>query len=100
MVGASRCCNSVIVVLCKVEYANTNNFFSPACTSIPWEINQEIQYLMRKKECRSLIFLIHKPIFTEMLQECTYQDSFILCHYQALPPSYLNLLRVCRLQPP
>ena len=55
---------------------------------------------LSKKECKSLIYLIHEPIFTEMLQESAYQNSFILCHYQALLPSYLNLLMVCRLQPP
>ena len=36
MTGASRCCNHVIDVLYKVEYANVNNFYSPACTSIPY----------------------------------------------------------------
>ena len=34
------------------------------------------------------------------VQESAYQNSFILCHYQPLLPSYLNLLRICRLQPP
>ena len=33
---------------------------------------------MRKKECKNLIYLIHKPIFTEMLEESAYQNSFIL----------------------
>ena len=35
MAGASRCCNHVLPELYKVEYANANNFCSPACTSIP-----------------------------------------------------------------
>ena len=131
MTRASRCCNHVSAFLYKVEYANTNNVCSPACTSIPyvrtnqqknhrtkndnwncytkkrwdqvWEINRKIQYLVRNKECKSVIYLIHKPIFTgnvKQYSQSTYQNSFILCHYQALLPSYLNLLRVCQLQPP
>ena len=36
MTRASRCCNHVSAFLYKVEYANTNNFCSPACTSIPY----------------------------------------------------------------
>ena len=35
MARASRCCNLVIAVLHKVEYANANNFYSPACASTP-----------------------------------------------------------------
>ena len=34
--------------------------------------------LEEKKECKNLIYLIHKPIFTEMLEESAYQNSFIL----------------------
>ena len=33
---------------------------------------------MRKKECKNLIYLIPKPIFTEMLEVRAYQNSFIL----------------------
>ena len=37
MTRASRCCNHVIALLYKVEYANTNNFCSRTCTSIPYD---------------------------------------------------------------
>ena len=112
MTRASRCCKHVTALLYKKEYANANNFCSPACTSIPYgwnksttkiiepKINRKIQHLVRKKECNSLIYLIHQPIFKEMLQESAYENSFILCHYQDLLLSYLNLLRVCQLKPP
>ena len=49
MAGASRCCNHVIVVLYKVEYANTNNFFSPACTSIPCGWNKSTRKIIELK---------------------------------------------------
>ena len=35
MAGVSRCCYHVIAMLHKVEYANANNFRSPACAFIP-----------------------------------------------------------------
>ena len=43
MAGASGCCNHVIAVLYKVEYANANNFCSSACTSTMWleQINKK-----------------------------------------------------------
>ena len=50
MVGASRCCNHVIAVLYKVEYANTNNFFSPACASIPCGWNKSTKKNHRTKK--------------------------------------------------
>ena len=40
MTRASRYCNHVIALLYKVEYANANNFCSPACTSIPYGWNK------------------------------------------------------------
>ena len=59
MVGASRCSNHVIAELCKVEYANANNFYSPASTYIPCGWNKStkkiteptrISEIVRKKE--------------------------------------------------
>ena len=49
MTGASRCCNHVIAVLHKVEYANANNFCSPACTSIPYGWNKSTTKIIEPK---------------------------------------------------
>ena len=38
--GAIRCCNHIIATLHKVEYTNSNSFFSPSCTSMPCGWNQ------------------------------------------------------------
>ena len=42
MMRASTCCNHVIALLYKVEYANANNFCSPTCASIPYGWNKSI----------------------------------------------------------
>ena len=49
MTGASRCCNHVIAVLYKVEYANANNFLSPSCTSIPYVWNKSMKKIIEPK---------------------------------------------------
>ena len=49
MAEASRCCNHVITVLHKVEYANANNFCSPACTSIPCDWNKSTKKIVEPK---------------------------------------------------
>ena len=49
MAEASRCCNHVITVLHKVEYANANNFCSPACTSIPYGWNKSTTKIIEPK---------------------------------------------------
>ena len=49
MTGASRCCNHVIALLYKVEYANANNFCSPACTSIPYGWNKSTTKIIQPK---------------------------------------------------
>ena len=49
MTGASRCCNHVIDVLYKVEYANANNFYSPACTPIPYGWNKSKKKIIEPK---------------------------------------------------
>ena len=49
MAGASRCCNHVIAVLYKVEYANANNFCSSACTSIPCDWNKSTKKIIEPK---------------------------------------------------
>ena len=49
MTGASRCCNHVIAVLYKVEYANANNFCSPACTSIPYDWKKSTKKIIEPK---------------------------------------------------
>ena len=49
MTGASRYCNHVIAVLYKVEYANANNFYSPTCTSIPYDWNKSTTKIIEPK---------------------------------------------------
>ena len=49
MTRASRCCNHVIALLYKVEYANANNFCSPACTSIPCDWNKSTKKIVEPK---------------------------------------------------
>ena len=56
--------------------------------------------LCEEKRMQEFNLFDPQTIFTEMLQESAYQNSFILCHYQVLLPSYLNLLRACQLTPP
>ena len=40
MAGASECCNHVIVVLYKIQYANAKGFTSPACTETACQWNR------------------------------------------------------------
>ena len=54
MAGASRCCNHVIAVLYKVEYANANNFCSPACTSIPCGWNKSMKKIIEPKRVKEI----------------------------------------------
>ena len=49
MTRASRCCNHVSALLYKVEYANANNFCSPACTSIPYGWNKSTTKIIEPK---------------------------------------------------
>ena len=49
MTRASRCCNHVIALLYKVEYANANNFCSPACTAIPYGWNKSTIKIIEPK---------------------------------------------------
>ena len=49
MARASRCCNHVITMLYKVEYANANDFCSPACTSIPCGWNKSTKKIIEPK---------------------------------------------------
>ena len=49
MTRASRYCNHVIAVLYKVEYANANNFYSPACTSISCDWNKSTKKIIEPK---------------------------------------------------
>ena len=49
MTGPSRCCNHIIATLYKVEYANSNNFCSPSCTSMPCGWNQSTKNVTEPK---------------------------------------------------
>ena len=49
MAGASRCCNHIIATLYKAEYANSNSFCSPPCTSIPCGWNQSTDKVIEPK---------------------------------------------------
>ena len=40
MAGASECCNHVIAVLYKIQYANAKGFTSPACTETACQWNR------------------------------------------------------------
>ena len=44
--GTSECCNYVIATLCKLEYAVSNLFTDPACTSTPCEWNRGTQKVL------------------------------------------------------
>ena len=55
MTGASRCYNHVIAVLYKVEYANANNFCSPAFTSIPYGRNKSIEQIIEPKRISEIV---------------------------------------------
>ena len=49
MAGTSRCCNHIIATLYKVEYANSNSFCSPSCTSMPCGWNQSTRKVTEPK---------------------------------------------------
>ena len=55
MEGDIRCCNHVIAVLYKVEYANANNFCSPAFTSIPYGRNKSIEQIIEPKRISEIV---------------------------------------------
>ena len=49
MAGASRCCNHIIATLYKVEYANSNSFYSPSCISMPCGWNRSTKKVIEPK---------------------------------------------------
>ena len=55
MTGASRCCNHVIAVLYKVEYANANNFCSPALISMPCDWNKSTKKIIEPKRISEIV---------------------------------------------
>ena len=55
MAGASRCCNHIIATLYKVEYANSNSFCSPSCTSMPCGWNQSTKKIIEPKRIYEIV---------------------------------------------
>ena len=51
MAGAFGCCNLIIATLYKVEYANSQGFCSPACTSNPCGWNKPTKTIIEPKNC-------------------------------------------------
>ena len=64
MAGASGCCNHIIATLYKVEYANTNSFCSPSCTSIPCGWNQVTKKVTEPKRISEIV--VWKKIRTKL----------------------------------
>ena len=64
MAGASRCCNHVTAVLHKVEYANTREYCSPACTSMPCCWNKSSKTVNEPKRIRDIV--IRKRLYSQM----------------------------------
>ena len=64
MAGASRCCNHIIATLYKVEYANSNSFCSPSCTSMPCGWNQSTKKVIEPKRISEIV--VRKKIRTKL----------------------------------
>ena len=64
MAGASRCCNHIIATLYKIEYANSNSFCSPSCTSMPCGWNQSTKKVIEPKRISEI--LVWKKIRTKL----------------------------------
>lgn len=64
MAGAGRCCNHVIAVLYKVEYANTHGYCSPVCTSIPCGWNKSTKTVITPKRIKDIV--VRKKIRSKM----------------------------------
>ena len=55
MAGASGCYNHIIATLYKVEYANSQGFCSPACTSIPCGWNKSTKTIIEPKKIGDIV---------------------------------------------
>ena len=64
MAGASRCCNHIMATLYKVEYANTNSFCSPSCTSMLCGCNQSTKKVIEPKSISEIV--VRKKIRTKL----------------------------------
>ena len=64
MMRASRCCSHDITLLYKAEYANANNFCSPACASIPYRWNKSTAKVIEPKMISEIA--VRKKIISSM----------------------------------
>ena len=64
MAGSGQCCNHVIATLYKVEYANSHDFISPSCTSMPCGWNKSTKTATEPKRIADII--VRKRICTKM----------------------------------
>ena len=64
MAGASRCCNHVIAALYKLEYANTNGYCTPACTSVPCGWNKSTKTIIEPKQIVDIV--VRKKLWSKM----------------------------------
>ena len=55
MAGAFACCNHIIATLYKVEYAHSQGFCSPACTSIPCGWNKSTKTTIEPKKIADIV---------------------------------------------
>ena len=67
--GLSNCCNHLIAVLYKVEYANTHELTNPACTDTPCSWNNKNSVNIEAKKVKDICFESHnrckpKPSFS------------------------------------
>ena len=66
--GLSKCCNHLIAVLYKVEYANTHELTNPACTDVPCSWNNKGNADVEAKKVKDIHIQTHnrskpKPFF-------------------------------------
>ena len=55
MAGSSKCCNDVIALLYKVDYANKKGYLDPLCTSMPCNWNKTTKREIEPKMVRDII---------------------------------------------
>ena len=55
MAGANECCNHVIAVLYKIQYANAKGFISPACTEKACQWNKSSKKEIEPQRIRDII---------------------------------------------